>query len=158
MPKELVAKPFALMRALDKPRDIGHHKGLVALALDNPQVRLKGRKGIIRNLRASLGKGGHQGGFPRVRETNQTNISDQLEAQAHITLFSEAAWLTSARHSIGRRLKLGIPLTALAASSNHEGHLGLIEILQDIAMLRIQHNGSDRDLDHEIITFAAEAI
>src|ERR1700730_14481622 len=80
--KKSVAKTGTLMRALDQAGDIRKHE-LAAVDLDHAELRMQGRKGVVRDLRLGGAHRREQGRFSRIRQPDDSGIRDQLEAQAN---------------------------------------------------------------------------
>ena len=79
MPQETKADALALVRPFDDARNVRHHERLAIVVVHDAQVGLQRRKRIVGNL--GLGGADHrqQGGLARVRETDQTDIRQQLQ-------------------------------------------------------------------------------
>ena len=114
VPEELISESVAFMRAFDETGDVGDHERLIVVARNHAEIRDERREGIIRDLRFGRADDGDERRFAGVRETNDPNVSDQLELDEQLTLFPILARL---REPWGLPRGSGEVLIALPASA-----------------------------------------
>ena len=118
--QELVAEAVAFVRALDQAGHIGDDEAAVVAQRDHAQVRRERRERVVGDLRTRRGDARDQRGLAGVGESDQADVSDQLQLQAQIPLFARLAWLGPPRRAIGRRDEPRIATPAASALGDEE--------------------------------------
>src|SRR5699024_7094909 len=79
MTQELMAQPYALGSALNKPGNICNDKSLASFKIYHSQMGINGGEMIIGNLRTGIAHSGKKGGFSDVRKSQKAYICDHLQ-------------------------------------------------------------------------------
>ena len=74
----------AFARALNKPGDICHDKGIALAGIYDPEVGKQCGEMIIGDLRVSFAYNGEESGFPYIRETDKPHIREQLQLKSNV--------------------------------------------------------------------------
>ena len=119
MPQECVAKSHALAGALDKSGDIRHDEGLLA-ALHNSENRGQRCEVVVRDLRLGGADYAYQRGFTDIRESHQTNVSQQLQLQDHVERLAGESRLGKTGDLARRSREVCVALTAAAAPGYYD--------------------------------------
>ena len=78
--EEVVAEPGAVRRALDQARDVGDDE-LALLVLQRAEDRLERRERVVGDLRRGARQPRQQRGLAGVRQPDEADVGEQLEAQ-----------------------------------------------------------------------------
>src|SRR5665213_3413529 len=107
---------FSFSSAFNDSRQVRYTETFTVAVFHHAQLRAEGGKGIICNFGFGGGNYREQGGFPSIRETNKTHISQHFQFE-HLPAFrSRFSGLGVLRRLVGGCGKLGIsksPATAL---------------------------------------------
>src|SRR4029453_8873437 len=104
--------------ALDQARYVRHHEALVRSDVHDAEVRMQGRERIVGDPRSRCRHGADESRLPRVRQSQQPDVSDQLELEAKL---APLAWVTRrrlARRAIRAALEPLVAKPALATSGD----------------------------------------
>ena len=78
MAQEFMAQANALARTFHQTGNIRHHEFVPKASFHNTKIRCQCGKVVVCNLGVCVCYHGKQCGFPNIRETNQTNVRNQL--------------------------------------------------------------------------------
>ena len=125
--QELDAQAVAGMRALDQSRNIGDDERPVIAVVggDDAQVRLERGEGVIGDLGPRGRDARNQRGLAGVRETDQSDIGQQLQLEAELVFFAGTAVLVLGGRLMRRRGEARVALAAAAAACDDETIAGL---------------------------------
>ena len=157
MAEELVAKPPALMRALDQARDIGDHE-FHAIHTHNAQIGMQGGEGIIRDFGPRIRGGCKEGGFACIGHAQKPHIGNQFEAQPDRALYPLLAGIGAARGLIGGGFEMEIAKAAIAALGQKDPLADLGDIGDDGFLIFLEDFGAHRHAQHDIIAILACAL
>ena len=115
MAEKTVAEPDPLMRALDQAGNVRKHE-FAAVAVDDAELRMQRREGIVGDLRLGRAYRREKGRFARVGQTDNASIGNQLEAQPDGELFAGLAGIGVAWRPVGRTLEPRVAEAAIAAA------------------------------------------
>ena len=144
----------ALGSALDQAGDIGNHEALVATDTDHPQVGHQGGKGIIRHFGLGRRDGTDEGALARIGQTKQPHIGQHFELQLEIARLTRLARRGLTRRTVGARLETAIAQPVPAALSHQQALPRLDQVANDFLGGGIDHRGSHRHRQLQIITLA----
>ena len=82
--QESVAEARARVRPSIEPGDVGDDERPLARQPDRPEVRHQRRERVVGDLGARRGDAGDQRRLADVRETEQADVGEQLELEAHV--------------------------------------------------------------------------
>ena len=119
---------------------------------------MQGRERIIRDFRTRRRDGGQESRFPRVRESQQTDIRDHFQFQPHPHFFAGATGVGAARRLIRRSFEHRVAVTAVAAFGDREPFVGDQHILDDRFVVVRDDLRADGDFDDQVFAFAAEFV
>ena len=150
MAEEAVTEAGALMRALDQAGDVGEHEFLGHRQPDDAELGMQGGERVIRDLRVGRGGGGEKGRLPGIRQSNQSGVGDQLQAQPDPALLARPAFGRLARRPVGRGLVMRVTEAAIATAQQRHALTRPIEIGQHRLLVFGEDLGADRNLDHHV--------
>ena len=135
------------MRALDQPRNIGHHEAAEAGQLRHSQIRFESGKRVIRDLRPRRRNARDQRRFAGVRKAHQPHVRQQLQLQPQPPFLSRTP-----RFVLRRRLVRGSGEARVAASTapaaRHQKPLAFVrEIVKLLARRFVVDHRADRHFD-----------
>ena len=116
--EELVPEPGALGRPFDQPGDVGDDR-LPVVALDRPQHRRERRERVVGHLRRRPRQPPQQRRLPGVRQPDQADVGEQLQAQLDPPLLPARPLLGKPRRLPGRVRKPLVPMPPAPPMSNH---------------------------------------
>src|SRR5712691_71372 len=120
MAQELDPQPVPLMRTLDEPGDISHHKRPFFAIVHHSQMRSESRKREVCYPRSGGRDGSKQGRFSRVGETDQADIGQEAQFKLQDAFFSRQTRLGESRGSVRRGGKEGVALSPLPSPSDDD--------------------------------------
>src|SRR5690606_3552515 len=118
--EEADAEATPLARALDDAGDVRHHERAVVTEVDHPEVRLERRERVVRDLRLRGRERRDQRALPRVRETDESDVGEELELEGDVALFAGLAGLGVLRGLARSALEVDVPEAAAPALREHE--------------------------------------
>ena len=150
VPEELVAQAVPLVRPLDQARDVGDHERPVGPRVDGPQVGILGRERIIGDLGMGPRDPREQGRLAGVRQPDEPDVGDDLQLQADPALLAGLPVLDLPRGPVGARLEMGVAIPAPSPLGDGHPIVGMLHVLQDVALVAVADDRADGDLDHEV--------
>src|ERR1700680_2591874 len=94
MAEELVAQTMSLMCSLDQSGNVGDDDRLIVIRLDDAEVRDERGEGIVGDLRLRRADRRDQRRFAGVRESDDTDVSDEFELDGQLALLAVVARLS----------------------------------------------------------------
>ena len=79
--QEQMSETGTLRSAFDQPGNVGQYKALLGPHTNDTQVGVQRGKGIVGDLRPSIGNGRNERGFAGIRHTEEAYISEHLQLQ-----------------------------------------------------------------------------
>ena len=156
VPQKIMSETRALGRAFDDAGDIGHYEGDALVDVDDAEVGKERRKVVVGDLGMRLADDGQKRGFAYVRETDQTDVCQQLELQRDVVALAGKARLRKAWDLARGRGEMDVAPAAAAAFCGDPilagGH-----IVHDRAAFGVSDDRAARHLDDERIAVAAVA-
>ena len=157
MAEKTVAEPDTLMCALDQAGNVGQHE-LAAVAVDDAELRMQRREGIVGDLRLGRAHRREKGRFARVGQPDNAGIGNQLEAQPDGELLAGLAGIGVAWRPVGRALEPRVAEATVSAAREHHplahrgevGEQGLAVFLVDLR--------ARRHLQHDVVAARAVAV
>src|SRR6516162_6438094 len=158
---DMTEKPRANSRTLagtlDQTREVGQREFLVVDSYD-AELRLQGRERVVGDLGPGVRDRGKEGRLAGIRQADETDIGDQLQAQPDPGLMAGPAGIGAPRRAIGRALVMRVAETAIAALQEDPPLAGTSEVGEHLPVLGIHDLGPDRDRQDEIVTVRAGAL
>src|ERR1044072_8416476 len=111
MGEDLVPEPGPLSGSFDQAGDVGDD-GLAILPFDRAQDRAGRREGVAAPFRARPAQPPQQRGLARVRQPDQADVGEQLQAQLDPALFTPSALLGEPGRPPGRGREPLVPVPA----------------------------------------------
>ena len=145
--EELVAEARPLRRPLDQARNVGEDE-LPIVEIDRPEVRLHRREWVIRHLRVRPGQPRKQRRLPRVRQADQADVREQLQAQLDLARLALEAALREPRCLSRRGRETLVPVAARPAARDHQP-LTVLEQLR-LRAVDAQHHRPGRDRNQPV--------
>ena len=155
VPQEFQPQADAGVGAFDQTWDIGHDERSVLVDLHASQVGVLGGERIVGDRGPSFGQAAEQGALAGVGFANQPHVGDGLEFEDQPAVLAPFAFVEFARRLMRRRLETRIAPTAFAAAGSDELLFRLGQVLQDELILGVDHHGSRRDEDRQVLAVAA---
>src|SRR5437867_4410949 len=146
------------MGARDESWNISHHERFVVVHGHYAEVRLEGRERIIRDLGPRRGNARNQRGLADVGKADQTDVGEQFQLQSEVLLLASHAILRLLRHTIHRRRKVRIAVSAASAFCNQDALADLREVMEDLPSFLIVDHCAKRDGDLGVFTVPSVAI
>ena len=148
-------EPDAGVRAFDQTGDVGDDKPLVETDLDDAQVRVLCREGIIGDLWCGASHAAEQRRFPGVGLSNESHVSDDLQFEPNRAFLAQLTFLMLARSPVHRVGKVLVSMSA-ASTPRHDDRLAnVLHVSQKIATLDVVNQRSDRDANDRILSTLA---
>jgi hypothetical protein len=135
--QKLNPETVALMSAFNQSWNVGDNEGLIISEGDHSQIRLKCCKRIIGNLRFSGRDPRDQRRLSSVRESDQTDIRQQLQLKAQVALITGATVFVFSGCLVRRRREASVPPSASASLGGSELLPRLREVEKLVARVRI---------------------
>ena len=152
--EEVVPEAGALARALDQPWDVGQHE-LAVPGVDRAEHRLERRERIVGDLRRRAGETGQQRGLAGVRQADEADVGEQLQAQLDPAFLARKPALGEAR-GLARRRREVLVAAAGRAASRHDGYLAGRHEVVARAVLQLGDRAR-RDVDLQPLALRPEA-
>jgi hypothetical protein len=130
MAQEIVTQAHSHMGAFDQAGDVGQNQAFLFIQVCHAQVGLQGSERVRGDLGFGVGDDREQGGFTGVRDTDDTDIGDELELQAQDQRLAGFAALANARGLVGGGGKAGIAAPTTPAFGDHQPLAWLDQIAQ----------------------------
>ena len=108
------------MRTLDDARNVGHDERLVVADLDNTEVRLQRREGVVGDLGLRGRNDREQRRLARIGEAHQPHVGQHLQFEDERAFLPLLTRLGVARRLIRGTLEMPVAQTAPAAPEQHE--------------------------------------
>ena len=150
--KESVAEALAVGGTFDKAGDVSDKEVLIVDSRD-AELGSEGREGIIGNLGTSVRNARKEGGLAGVWQTDEANISEELQLESRLEGIARFANFGNERGLTSGRFEVGIAKTAVAALGNDSFLLVDGKVGEDFFVAL--DNSADRDFDDEIFSGAA---
>jgi len=150
-----MTEPVAIACSLDQAGDVGNDVFIPAVELDNTEVGLQGREGIIGDLRLCCRNHRDQGALTGVREADQRDIGHELENQSIpdlltlLTLFGERGCPLLVRE------ESGIAFASDSGRSSQPSITMSSEVDERFMRLVIEDHGADGHLHDQILCATA---
>ncbi len=154
MAEKAGADPDTLARALDQPRQIGHHQLIVMYPHDS-ELRFQGRERVVGDLRPRVRDRRQKRRFTGIGHPDQTDIRDQLQTQPDPGLFSRPARIGAARRPVGRAFVVRVAEPTIAAAQKNDALARACEVDQDLPVLLVHDLGPDRYRQHQLAAVGA---
>ena len=158
MPQKAMAETGPFRRALDQSGDVRHDKCLVVPDVDDSKIWLQRRKWVIGDLWLRRGYDTDQCRLAGIRESDETDIGDDLQLELKLFFFSRAAGVMEFRSLPGRRREMGVSPTPLAALCNQIALAGLGEVEEKLFRCRVVNLGSDGQPNRDRFTILARSV
>ena len=120
MAQEAGSETAALVGALDDARNVGHDERLVIADLDNAEVRLQRREGVVGDLGLRGRNHRQQRRLARIGKTHQPHVGQHLQFENERTLLAVLTRLGIARRLVRGAFEMPVAQTAPAAFEQHE--------------------------------------
>src|SRR5215203_2767228 len=155
VPEEPIAQARASMRTFDQSGYIGNYKCTKVAKINHAEMWFQRGERIVSNLRTSSGHSRDERRLSGIWKTNQSDVSQQLQFELEIQLFSLAATLMVARCAIRRAREVRISKSAPATSRGQPLSAIVVQVVKKIACCRVKDLGSDwNSNDHVSALFA----
>ena len=158
MLEEANTQSRALGGTFDQSRNVCHHKASVTAHPHYTQVGHQGGKGVVGHLGAGRRNRANKGGFTGIGQAQQTHICQHLQFQfdlANLTLGSRRGL---PRRPVNTGLKAGVTQPMEATLSHFKGLAQLSQVAEYFAGLFIQHRGSHRNIEHQVLAAGSGAV
>src|SRR5215218_9401773 len=99
-----------------------------------------------------------KGRLPRIRKTNEPNISEQLQLELKVQLFTLAPTLMVARRAICRSREVCVAKTAAATTRGQPAIAIVIQVVQQLTCRSIKDLCSNRNANNQVFAGVARAI
>src|SRR6516165_7583271 len=157
MAEKAGADPGTLAGTLDQTGEVGQHELFVMQPYD-AKLRPQGRERIVGDLGPGVRDRGEEGRLAGVRQADETDIGDQLQAQPDPGFLARPAGIGAARRAIGRALVMHVTETAIAAPQKDSPLARPGQVCQYLAVLGIHDLGPDRNAQDKVIPVGAGAL
>src|SRR6185369_12959369 len=156
--KEAVADAGAFRSALDQARDVRHHE-LASLVADDAELRAESREWIIAHLCRGVADRVEEGRFSRIRQTEETDVGEQLETQPDPHLLACFTRLVLPGRAVCRALVARVAAAPEAAAQEDNSLSDLGQVCKQAPLLVVGKNlRADRYLDDEVVAAGAGAV
>src|SRR5215204_2590264 len=120
MAEKTMPEPDPLVRPFDQSRYVRRDERSIAGETDDAEVRRERGEGVIGDLRLGGGDARDDRGLAGVRISDDADVSEQLQLQAKVFLFTGKAGLRPARRAIGRGRVARVTLSAETAPGDDD--------------------------------------
>src|ERR671921_157453 len=156
MPEKTIAEAPAFAGPRDKARDIRHHEPFaVGSLIHDSELGREGGERILAHPRTGGAECPEQGRLPRVGQTDEADVREDLELQADLSFLARQTPLPECRRLAGGGCEGPVAAPALAATGDDEGLSWFGEVGQEAVV--VEDLGSDGDLEHSILAALAAA-
>src|SRR5271156_5782092 len=164
--EETRAEADAFMRAFDQARNISHHKRApvtgrgIWIGGDHAEMRFQGGERIGRDFRTRGRDARNQRGFYGVRETDETDVRQQLQFKPQREFFAGLAIFVLAWSLMPGpdEMRIAIAAAAVAALGREIALARLGQIEELVAGIQIEDNSADGYFEHQIVRRFSGAI
>ena len=108
MTKEEVSEAGAFRSALNEAGNVGKDEALLGAHAHHAEVRMKRRKGIVRNLRTGIGNRRNEGGLAGIRHPEKANVGEHLELELERAVLTGFARRELARSTVDGALEVKV--------------------------------------------------
>jgi hypothetical protein len=122
-------EPGSFGGTFDQTRYVGHHETAVRLYRNYAEIRIQGRKRVVRYLGPRRGYRSNQGRFAGIRHAQQTDVSQQRQLQLEVPALTRCSGCRLAWRAVSTRLETRIALAPCSAGCDQQ----LIVIARQIA-------------------------
>src|SRR5687767_2329986 len=157
MTQEPIAQAMTAMCPLDEAGNVGDDEGLLIDA-DHTEIRDQRCERVVGDFGPGGADHGDQRGFSRVRQTDQTDVGDQLELDEQRTLFPGFSRLGKPRGLPCGRCEVLIPLPSPPALYDPNSLALSGEIREDLSGIFVANDRADGKLDDDVLARVARAI
>ncbi len=154
VPKEQVAEPLALVRALDQSGHVGDHEALLALC--DPEVGHDRGERIGRDLRPRGRELRKERRLPRVRQSDESDVGDRSKLDVQPLLLADLACLRASRYAVLRSRERRVAPPAPPSACDDGARSLADEVGQQPVF--VLDAGSVRNRDPEIATRSSGSI
>src|SRR5215217_3937985 len=147
MPEKTVAEAPALAGPRDEPRDVRHH---------DPELGRERSKRILSHPRTSGAECPEQRRLPGVGQTDESDVREDLELEAYLSLFARQTLLPECRRLAGRGREGPVAAPSLAAAGDDEALSRLREVGQKAVI--VENLRSDGNLEDRILATLASLV
>ena len=147
--QELEAQAQTFAGTFDDTCDVSHNKACV-MELYHAQVRVDGCEVVVCNLRLCAGRNGQQRRLTYVRETNQTNVCDQLHFQNNSTFLASSARFRKVWSLTHGVLEVNVTAAASSALRSYERITIFNQVLHQMTGFFVDYHGTYRNLDNQV--------
>ena len=144
MLEELEPQSLPLVGPFDDAGNVGHHERPRAAELDDAEIGLERREGIVGDLGARGAEHREQRALAGVRLADQAHVGDQLEHELELPLLALLARLPLPRRLVRRRGEARVAPPAPAAA-RHAHRVAVVEDFRDqLAGGEVPHHRAGR--------------
>ena len=158
--QEAVAEPDAVARALDQAGDVRHHEAALVEG-DHAEVREERGERVVGDARARGGDAAQQRGLAGVGQTDQPDVREQLEREAHAPRPAGLARRGVVGRLPGRRREARVAAAAAPAVRGHVALAGRGQVGEQGRVVRrvgVPQHGADGHAHHRVLAVGAGAL
>jgi hypothetical protein len=157
VPEEAVAETPALAGPRDQARDVRHHEPFaVGSLIHDPELGREGGKRILAHPRTGGAECPEQRRLPRVGQTDEADVREDLELEADLSLLSWQTLLPECRRLTGGGREGPVAAPALTAASDDEALSWFREVGQEAVV--VDDLGPDGDLENRVLAALASLV
>ncbi|MCY1433874.1 hypothetical protein D9M71_499150 [compost metagenome] len=145
-------------RTFDQTRNVSDNEALPAVDTDHAQVRHQRGERIVRHFRLGGRHRTDKGTFTGVRQAQQTDVGQHFHFQLQVTLLARLARRSLAWRAVGTGLESSVTQAVPAAMSHQQALSGLDQVTDDFLGAGVDHRGTHRYAQLQILALLAGAI
>ena len=152
MAQEQMPQTGTFRGTFNQARHIGHHKALLWAHADNTQVGVQSGEGVIGDFGAGVGNSRNESGFARIGHAEQTHVSQHLQFELELFLFTEPARCFLAWGTVDGAFETHVAKATVTALGDHDGFARHQQFIQHFACFGIGDDGAHRHFQGDIVT------